>query len=348
MIQDTTYLREYAQPRFAKLGPNLYAACFPLMKLLPARFIIDRAATSGLLAPGGHIVETTSGTFGLALAMVAATYGYRLSVITATSLVDTSFVRRLEKLAVEVIVADDARGDGNQVGRLERLYALKAAEPQAFWPHQYDNPQNALAYASFAEAIARSIGRIDHLVGCVGSGGSLCGTGEFLRRVFPQMQIVAVDTQGSVLFGHPSRKRLLRGLGNTILPANLDHQMIDEVHWVGGLPAFLATHALYKEQGIFMGPTSGAAALVAKWVSSNHPREVTLAIFPDEGHRYLQTVYNDDWLVRLPGWPIRALPRPRTLENIEVSTETDWTRLPWRRRFLSPAPHHGESSAPRS
>ncbi|MFU0505699.1 cysteine synthase family protein [Pseudaminobacter sp. NGMCC 1.201702] len=334
MSSNTEYLRACESPRFAKLAPNLHAACFHLMKLQPARYIIERAAASGQLVPRGRIVETTSGTFGLALAMVAATFGYDLTLITASSLVGPSFIHRLEKLGVEVIVTNDIRGDGNQVGRLERLREVMAAHPQSYWPQQYHNPENALAYASFAEEIARSIGRVDYLVGCVGSGGSLCGTGGFLRHLFPTLQVVAVDTQGSVLFGQRARKRLLRGLGNSILPANLRHQIVDEVHWVGALPAFCETHALYRTHGIFMGPTSGAAVLVARWVSASHPEAVTLAILPDEGHRYLETVYNDDWLARVPGWPMRPPKNPVTLTRIQNTGETDWTRFLWRRRSL--------------
>jgi cysteine synthase A len=102
MIQNGDYLRAFETPRFARLAPNLNAACFSLMKLMPARFMVDRAEATGRLAPGGHIVETTSGTFGLAIAMLAAARGYDLTLVTASSLIDVKLTRRLQQLGAEV------------------------------------------------------------------------------------------------------------------------------------------------------------------------------------------------------------------------------------------------------
>jgi cysteine synthase A len=284
--QSTSVLAAYETPRTVRLAPNLHAACFSLMKLLPARFMLDRAAADGRLPRGGHIAETTSGTFGLALAMLAAVRGYQLTLVSASSLLDDRFRRRIEQLGAEVVVTQDPDRSGNQLGRLHQLETILAERPGTFWPRQYDNPDNPLAYARLAELVLRGLGQVDCLVGCVGSGGSLCGTGGFLRSLFPQMKIIAVDTHSSVLFGHTPGPRLLRGLGNTIMPANLIHEMVDEVHWVGALPAFAAARALYREHALYMGPTSGAAVLVAKWHARNNPAAATMVILADEGHRY--------------------------------------------------------------
>ncbi|RVC55903.1 pyridoxal-phosphate dependent enzyme, partial [Mesorhizobium sp. M00.F.Ca.ET.038.03.1.1] len=189
-----------------------------------------------------------------------------------------------------------------------------------------------------AEWMVREIGQVDCLVGCVGSGGSLCGTGDFLREVFPDFRLIAVDTHRSVLFGHAGGRRQLRGLGNSIMPRNLRHEIIDEVHWVGALPAFAATHKLHRENALFMGPTSGAAALVAQWYASNNPGAVTAVILPDEGYRYQCTVYNDDWLASLDGWPIADVQDPVTLARIEPAGEAVWTRMTWGRRSLAAVP----------
>src|SRR3546814_16820283 len=118
--------------------------------------------------------------------------------------------------------------------------------PEVFWPRQYDNPDNRLAYGRLAEWITRKIGHVDCLVGCVGSGGSLCGTGGFLREVFPDLVLIAVDTHRSALFGHAPGRRLLRGPGNSIVPANLPHDMTGEFNWVGPLPAFAATPPAHR------------------------------------------------------------------------------------------------------
>jgi cysteine synthase A len=338
------FLVAYEKPRLARLAPNLFAACFSLMKLLPARFMLERAQATGRLQPGGPIAETTSGTFGMALAMLAAVRGFELILVSAASLIDETLRRRLEYLGATVHVIDDPEGSGAQRERLARLNGILQDRPEIFWPRQYDNPDNRLAYGRLAEWITRTVGRVDCLVGCVGSGGSLCGTGAFLREVFPDLALIAVDTHRSALFGHAPGRRLLRGLGNSIVPVNLRHEMVDEVHWVGALPAFAATRQLHREHALFMGPTSGAAVLVAAWYARKHPDVVTVVILPDEGHRYQNTVYDDEWLAALAGWPATVPDRPVTLSRIEPHEEGAWTCLDWERRALAAAAQ-GEGGA---
>jgi cysteine synthase A len=332
---DVDYFRALETPRLARLGSNIVAAAFPLMKLMPARFILDRGKKSGELKVGAHIVETTSGTFGMAVALLAAARGYRLTLVTAATLIDRSYQRRLEQLGANVVALEDERGDGNQSGRLAHLQEILASEPGTFWTRQYDSPGNWLAYARLAELFVRSMGQVDWLVGCAGTGGSLCGTGTFLRELFPQLRIAAVDTHRSVLFGQPIGKRMLRGLGNSVIPANVRHHLIDEVHWVGAYAAYHSSHSLLREHGVFMGPTSGAAALVGGWLARNNPGAVVAVIMPDEGHRHVNTVYNHDWLSSLPGWPCEPAAEPETLCAIEPRAEWEWTRFDWGRKHLA-------------
>ncbi|WP_245453599.1 PLP-dependent cysteine synthase family protein [Aminobacter sp. MSH1] len=318
----------------AALSPNLVAAAFPLMKLMPARYILDRAAADSALHTGTRIVETTSGTFGMALALLAASRGYRLTLVTAASLIDAKYRSRLEGLGATMIITADPDGNGDQLRRLQRLDDIRREEPDCFWPRQYDNPGNALAYARLAELLVRTVGKIDYLVGCVGSGGSLCGTGTFLRAVFPHLVIIAVDTHRSILFGQPTGKRLLRGLGNSVLPRNLRHDLIDEVHWVGAYPAFGEARRLLREHGIFQGPTSGAAALVGRWAARRQPGARVAVIMADEGYRYADTVFDDAWLASLPGWSWQRHSEPGLLTAIAPASEAGWTRFAWSRRSL--------------
>ncbi|SMF28021.1 cysteine synthase A [Tistlia consotensis] len=329
------FLAAYETPRIVRLASNLHAACFALMKLLPARFMLDRAEDDGRLPPSGQIVETSSGRFGLALALLAAVRGYALTLVSASSLVDPPFVRRLEQLGARLLLEPDTEATGAQAERLARLRALLQERPDAFWPRQYDNPDNALAYARLAELATEAIGRLDCPVGCVGSGGSLCGAGQFLRTLFPSLRIVAVDTHGSRLFGQDPAPRLLRGLGNSILPANLVHEMIDEVHWIGALPAYAAARRLSRAEGLYMGPSSGAAWLVADWQARRSPGAATLVILADEGHRYRDTFYDDSWLAGLEGWPPAERQDPVRLARVACAGESDWTCLDWARRPLA-------------
>lgn len=342
---DCDYFRALETPRMAALAPNLVAAVFPLMKLMPARYILDRAAADGEIEVGARIVETTSGTFGMALALLSAARGYELTLITASSLIDAKYTARLERTGASVIAIEDSNGNGDQLQRLQCLDDIRRDDPNCFWPRQYDNPGNWLAYARLAELLVRTAGKIDYLVGCVGSGGSLCGTGTFLREVFPHLTILAVDTHRSILFGQPVGKRMLRGLGNSVIPGNLRHELIDEVHWVGAYPAFGEAHRLLRDHGIFQGPTSAAAALVGRWAASRYPDARVAVIMPDEGHRYAETVYDDRWLASLPGWFQAGSPEPRLLTSIKPASEADWTRFSWARRSLEVMPAQSASGS---
>lgn len=318
-------------PQLVQLADNLYAASFGLMKLMPARFILDRARDAGRLAPGATVVETTSGTFGLALAMLCALRGYRL-ILVADPAVDPLLARRLRELGACLdIVQQPAAQGGYQRARLDRLNQHLAQHPAAFWPSQYDNAHNAGAYAPLAEQLLEALGRVDCLVGTVGSGGSVCGSAHYLRLPFRQMAVVGVDTHHSVLFGLPDGKRLLRGLGNSLMPKNVDHTTFDEVHWVGAAEAFLATRQLHRSAALFKGPTSGAAYLVARHWAARHPRARVVVLLPDDGHRYQSTIYDDDWLHAQGAW-LDALPEQPTLARHPREAGPGWSWLPWGRR----------------
>lgn len=326
------YFRDLETPRLYPLSTDVVAASFPIMKLMPARYMLDRAAALGDLKPGGHIVETTSGTFGMALALLAAARGYRLTLVTASSLIDPPYQHRLQLLGTEVIILADPAGDGIQPARLEMVQQLLEARADMYWTRQYDSDGNWLAYARLAEHLIREMGRIDWLVGCIGTGGSLCGTGHFLRCTFPNLRIAAVDTHRSVLFGHPAGRRLLRGLGNSVLPANIRHEMVDEIHWVGAFPAWQQCHQLLRHRGLFVGPTSGAAGLVGTWIGQTHPAARVAVIMPDEGYRYSDTIFNESWLKGYPGWNQTPVQQPTAVTTISPGRESEWMSFDWGRR----------------
>lgn len=329
-----TFVADFETPRIVDIASNLHAAQFRLMKLLPARYMLDRAEERGLLRPHGHVVETSSGTFAMALAILAALRHYDLIIVSATSLIDPPFKERLEQLGAKVVLVEDELRTGNQNGRLTELHRIMEKTPSAFWPQQYDNPDNPASYSRLAEIIVERVGRIDCLVGCVGSGGSLSGTTRYLRTIFPDMRAIAVDTNNSVLFGQAAGPRLLRGLGNSIVPKNLDHGLIDEVHWVGAWQAFAMTRNLYREHALYVGPTSGAAALVGGWYARTHPDETVAVIMADLGYRYQSTIYSDDWLGSRAAWPVPIKTRPEEITEVTPAGENDWTFMKWARRTM--------------
>jgi cysteine synthase len=323
----------YQLPKLVRLAPNLYAACFTLMKLIPARFILRRAAASGLLPPGTVIAETTSGTFGLALAMQAVHLDREL-ILVSDPVIDERLYRRLTDLGavVERVPAEASRAVGGyQAARLSRLREIMASRPDTFCPEQYSNPDNPRSYATVAEYFLECLGQIDCVVGPVGSGGSMCGTVSNLRTVLPECRAIGVDAHASVLFGHPDGPRELRGMGMSVIPANLDHTVFDAVHWCGTAAAYAATRQLHQRHALFMGPSSGAAYLVARWWAARNPSALTVVMMPDEGYRYQDTVYNDEWL-RAAG----HLGAPVPDEPVEVGQPAEpggaWTAFDWARR----------------
>ncbi|WP_342709929.1 cysteine synthase family protein [Bradyrhizobium sp. B124] len=343
-------LEDFENPRIIQLRDGLYAASFFLLKLLPARFILERAAEQGFLKPGGRICASSSGNFGLALAMLAVQHGYKLTLVSDPTL-DRHLHKRLSDLGVHLDIAPNpAPSGGFQRARLDRLAAYLKETPDSYWPSQHTNPDCPLAYAKFAATLIDRIGKIDCLVGAVGSGGSTCGTSKALRVLFPELHAIGVDAPGSVLFGQPSGRRYFSGLGGDTLPSNLDHRQFDEVHWLTAAEAVHATHRLHRDHGLFMGPTSGAAFKVANWWSKLNPGKRVVAIFPDEGHRYTETAYNEEWLSAIPEWPTSAREEP-----LAVTAPTEnlkgWSSYTWGRRaldeVLSRLVDHAPNHAPR-
>jgi len=322
-----------------RLQSNLYVAAFSIMKLLPAAYIIERAEKNGLIVPNSLVVETTSGTFGLGLAMVCAERGYRLTLVGDVG-IDATLRGRIAALGADLrVVAEPAPNGGLQKARMDLLEVLRHENNNAFWPAQYDNPEARHAYDELAEMLCDRVGTIDCLVGTVGTGGSACGTGAALRSLRSDaVQVIGVDTHGSVLFGQADKPgRLLRGLGNSLMPLNVQHHVFDEIHWVNAGDAFKATQILCRKYGLYMGPTSGAAWLVADWHARKSPKSVVVAILPDEGHRYQSTVYNADWIAE-KGLTRASLPsNPLTVENPAFAID-EWSRFAWGRRTRAEVP----------
>lgn len=318
-------------PKLIRLAPNLYALTYRLMKMVPARHILRRAAESGRLDRDTCVVETTSGTFGLALAMQCAIDGRGL-ILVGDPVIDARLHRQIEDLGARVdIVRHQAAIGGYQATRLARLAEIQSELPNTFCPEQYSNPDNPASYAMIAELVTDRLGQIDCLIGPVGSGGSMCGTSRYLRQSNPDLVSVGVDSHRSVLFGQADGPRVLRGLGNSLRPANLDHTQFDEVHWVTEADVFHATRRLHQAHALFMGPTSGASYLVGSWWADNHPDALTVIVLPDEGYRYQDTVYYDAWLDRYAYQPRSS---PRTVSEPHEAGRS-WCRLAWRRRSLA-------------
>jgi cysteine synthase A len=334
LIRQSTVVRiapRLGAPAGARLWAQLELGLPGGMKDRVALRMIEDAEASGELRPGGVIVESSSGTMAEGLARVAATKGYRL-IIVGDPRLDEMTRAKLRALGAELEIVDAYHPEGGwQTSRLQRLREVMERVPGAFWAKQYESGSNPAAYAEVARALLESLGpTIAAVVGTVGTGGSLCGTGRCLRRALPDLQVVAVDAVGSVLFHQPNRKRLQSGHGNSVVPGNLDYRAIDEVHWVSDGEAFAACRELARRTGIFAGGSSGATYLVASWVAGQLDRDQdVVAIFPDRGDRYHATIYSDSFLAEQGLLDAAAGPRPERIRyGVDVADRWSCAALP--------------------
>jgi cysteine synthase A len=322
------------RPKLVPLEENLTAAVFPFMKIFPAELCLRHAREEGWITSQSLIVETSSGNMALGLAIVCNLYGYKLSIVSDYAC-DGFLRRRIEDLGarLEIVSAPVEKG-GYQRARLNRLTEIREQNADHWWVSQYDNPCNPGAYAFFAAQLIEELGRVGCLVGSVGSGGSVCGTSVFLHELFPEMKVVGVDTFGSVLFGQPDQLRQLRGLGNSLLPKNLDHTLFDEVHWVTAAEAYKATRILHQKTSLFCGGTSGASWMVARDWARKNPKARVVAIFPDDGYRYADTIYNDAYLAK-ENLYLADLPAFAREVGHPLEAHSSWSKMQWERRHYS-------------
>lgn len=298
------------------------------MKDRVALRMVEDAEAAGLLVPGGIIAESSSGTLAEGLARVGAIKGYRVIIVTDPR-IDPLMMARLRAFGAEVEVVDSYHPTGGwQFSRLERLAQVVRDNPGAVWTCQYDTPSNAATYEDgLAEELLAALGPdIGALVGSVGSGGSVCGTARTLRRKVPDLRVVAVDAVGSCLFHQPLKKRLQSGHGNNVVPGNLDYSVIDEVHWLSDGEAFDGCRELARREGIFAGGSSGAVYVAASWVARQlDPGRHVVAILPDRGDRYCDTIYSDDWLAAHGVADGRAADEPELI-RYGLDTAGRWSR----------------------
>ncbi|GAA2491729.1 PLP-dependent cysteine synthase family protein [Streptomyces longisporus] len=262
----------------------------------PALHMVAAARKRGDLTPGAPIIESTSGTLGLGLALAGITYGHPVTLVTDPGM-EPLMVHQLRALGAHVDIAIEPHPVGGwQEGRRVRVRELLARTPSAWCPDQYHNPDNVAAYAPLALELVVQLGRVDVLVAAVGTGGHSAGIARILRAFNPQLKLVGVDSVNSTVFGQPAGPRLMRGLGSSIHPGNVDHAAFDEVHWVAPGEAVWTCRQLARGHYASGGWSVGAVALVAGWLARTEPEHTRIAaIFPDGVHRYWNTVYSDDY-----------------------------------------------------
>jgi len=264
-----------------------------------ALHMVERARAGGQLQPGAMIVESTSGTMGLGLALAGIMYRHPVTVVTDTGLEPiVASMLRAYGAVVDVVSRPHPVG-GWQQARKDRVDEILAAQPGAWCPDQYANPDNVSAYHGLATELIAQLGAVDVLVCSVGTGGHSAGIARVLRHHNPRMRLIGVDTVGSTIFGQPPAPRLMRGLGSSVYPDNVDYAAFDEVHWVAPHEAVAACRDLAAKHHASGGWSVGAVGLVAAWVArTTAPDDRIVAIFPDGPMRYHASIYDDDYCHR--------------------------------------------------
>nr|WP_239476918.1 MULTISPECIES: PLP-dependent cysteine synthase family protein [Nocardia] len=297
------------------------------MKDRPALHMVRRARERGELRPGARIVESSSGTLGLGLALAGMVHQHPVTVVTDPGL-EPIVARMLGAYGTTVELVTEAHPSGGwQQARRDRVARLLAANPGAWCPDQYNNPDNVDSYDALARELIEQLGTVDVLVCAVGTGGHSAGIARVLRRFNPEMTLIGVDTISSTIFGQPAGPRLMRGLGSSILPANVDYDAFDEVHWVAPAEAVWAARTLAATHHASGGWSVGAVALVAGWAARVTSADTQIAaVFPDGPHRYFDTVYNDTYCAQHGLLDATPPVEPDTIAHSGQRVVTRWTR----------------------
>jgi cystathionine beta-synthase len=301
--------------------------------------MIEDAEKKGLLKPGATVIEGTSGNTGMGLAIAAIVKGYKC-IFTTTDKQSKEKVDALRAFGAEVIVCptdvdpEDPRSYYSVSSRLER------ETPNSWKANQYDNRSNAQAHyeSTGPELWAQTEGKIDHLVVGVGTGGTICGTGKYLKEKNPAIKVWGIDTYGSVfkkyketcVFDkHEIYPYVTEGIGEDFLPENVDFSVIDHFEKVTDRDAAMMTREIVRAEGIWVGNSAGSAIAGLMQLKDNFKEgENVVVIFHDHGTRYIGKMFNPDWMrsmgyVDVDGGTARSLVKNKKVTDVVGVEDTE-------------------------
>jgi cysteine synthase A len=304
VITDPAYF--HADDVFVDLEPmvghRLYLKCEGFnfagsIKLKAAAAMITAAEEAGRLQPGSVIVESSSGNLGVALAMIAASRGYRFNCVT-DSRCNVTTRRMIEALGGHVkVITEPAEEGGLLAARIAYVKALCEADERLVWLDQYRNAANWQAHGrTTGPEILRQFPHLDVLFVGAGTTGTLMGCARFLRDSSPRVRIVGVDAVGSVIFGGPPAPRSVPGLGAAVPPPLLDPAYVDDVVLVSELDTTRTCRRLGQRGFLFGGSTGTVVAGAERWLAEHDDSFTAVGIAPDLGVGYLDTIYDDNWV----------------------------------------------------
>jgi len=271
--------------------------------------MIDDAEKNGLIKPGGTIIEGTSGNTGMGLALVAAVRGYKC-IFTTNDKQSKEKIDLLRALGAEVRVCPTNVEPDDPESYYSVAKKLSEEIPNSYYPNQYDNLSNTQTHyeQTGPEIWEQTEGKITHYAAGMGTGGTITGVAKFLKEKDPSIQVIGIDSVGSVykkyfetgVFDKNEIKPYLtEGIGEDLIPKNIDMSVIDAVVQVNDKNAFAATRDLAKKEGLFVGGSCGAAVYGALEYAREQKltkNDVMVIILPDSGTRYISKIYNDEWM----------------------------------------------------
>lgn len=265
----------------------------------PAINIIERGLRTGQINPETTIIESSSGNMGIGLAQICSYFGLRfICVVDAKTTKQNIRLLKTYGAKVDVIETPDVETGEYLPARIKRVKELRRLIGNSFWPNQYANKDNAEAHHQTMHEIVEELnGRVDYLFCAASTCGTLRGCVEYIRREKLPTKVYAVDAIGSVIFGSRKAKRLIPGHGAALIPPLFDGGLADKAIHISDLDCIIGCRRLVSSEGILAGGSSGAVLMAVKQVSDQIPDGSTCAvIFPDRGERYLDTIYEDDWV----------------------------------------------------
>lgn len=265
----------------------------------PAFNILKRALEQGVIRPGSTVVESSSGNMGIGLAQACAYFGMRfICVVDPKTTTQNINILKAYGAEIDYVTRPDAVTGEFLQARIQRVRDLLEEMPDGFWPDQYSNVQNAFSHRQTMHEIwSRLDGQVDYVFLAASTCGTLHGCASYLREHGLPTRIVAVDAVGSILFGPKSCKRLIPGHGAAVVPKLFRSDLADRSIQVSDLDCVVGCRRLVREEGVLAGGSSGAVVsavgVAREWIPEGAN---VVALFPDRGERYLDTIYSDEWV----------------------------------------------------
>lgn len=264
-----------------------------------ADYVLSTLLSKKLVNSKTKIIESSSGNFAISLAVFCKKYGLDFTCVIDPN-ISSENERILENLDVNIVKVEERdKNGGYLLSRIEYVKSFLNNIHNSYWVNQYANPLIVDAYCNtLGNEIRNDFNSIDYIFAGVSSGGTIAGVSRSIKKYMPNVKVIAVDVEGSVVFGGSARKRLIPGIGSSMKPDNLKYAQIDDVITITEIDTVRECHELLKQSSLLVGGSSGSVISgIKKYIDCRNVERQSniLAIFPDRGDRYCSTIYNEKW-----------------------------------------------------